>query len=65
MLYLKCGLFECKVSFFRSDSVEIPSESKVFEVGNDSLHFMTVYAMDVPAQAGDYLVRASKKGYKD
>lgn len=62
---MKCGLFECKVSLFRSDSVEIPSESKVFEVGNDSLHFMTVYAMDVLAQAGDYLVRASKKGYKD
>lgn len=63
--FLKRGLFDCKVSLMRNDSVVVPSESKVYEMGSDSMHVSTIYFIDAPNCAGEYIVRVEKEGYDD
>lgn len=63
--FLKRGLFDCKVSLMRMDSTMVPVEAKVYEIGSDSMHITTIYFIDVPNRAEEYLVRVSKDGYED
>ena len=63
--YLKCGLFECKVALLKKDSTEFPVKPQVYEFGNDSMHVITLYDVEVPCSEDEYIVHVTKKGYKD
>lgn len=63
--FLKKGLFGCKVTLMRTDSTEVKAETKVYEIGNDSMHISTIYNIAAPNVAGTYYVRVQKEGYED
>ena len=41
-VFLKRGLFDCRVALFNSDSIEVKSDIKVYEIGADSMHVSTI-----------------------
>lgn len=63
--FLKRGLFDCRVALFNSDSIEVKSDIKVYEIGEDSMHVSTIYSINTPNVVGNYLIRVQKQGYAD
>lgn len=64
-VFLKRGLFDCRVALFNSDNIEVKSDIKVYEIGEDSMHVSTIYSINTPNVAGNYLIRVQKQGYAD
>ena len=64
-VFLKRGLFDCRVALFNSDSIEVKSDIKLYEIGEDSMHVSTIYSIHTPNVAGNYLIRVQKQGYAD
>ena len=62
--FLERGLFDCVITLMR-DSIKTEYEPKVYEIGSDSMHFITYYEFDIPNQPGHYTVRVQKEGYDD
>ena len=63
--FLERGLFDCTVTLMRADSTAVECQPKVYELGNDEMHISTVFYIDVPRQAADYIIRVQKDGYDD
>ena len=63
--FLERGLFDCTVSLMRADSTAVECQPKVYEIGNDEMHISTVFYIDVPRQAANYIIRVQKDGYED
>ena len=63
--FLERGLFDCTVSLMRADSTAVECQPKVYELGNDEMHISTVFYIDVPRQAANYIIRVQKDGYED
>lgn len=63
--FLKRGLFDCRVALLNSDSVEVKSDIKVYEIGEDSMHISTIYHINAPHVSGNYLIHVQKQGYAD
>ncbi len=63
--FLERGLFDCKVTLMRADSTAVECQPKVYEIGNDEMHISTVFYIDVPRQAANYIIRVQKDGYDD
>ena len=63
--FLERGLFDCTVTLMRADSTAVECQPKVYEIGNDEMHISTVFYIDVPRQAANYIVRVQKDGYED
>ena len=59
------GLFDCTVTLMRADSTAVECQPKVYEIGNDEMHISTVFYIDVPRQAANYIIRVQKDGYED
>ena len=54
--FLQNGITDCQVTLMRADSTIVDSEPKVYNIGNDNLHFTTIFDFFIPNQPGDYLV---------
>ena len=63
--FLERGLFDCTVTLMRADSTAVECQPKVYELGNDEMHISTVFYIDVPRQAANYIIRVQKDGYED
>ena len=63
--FLERGLFNCTVKLMRTDSTAVECQPKVYEIGNDEMHISTVFYIDVPRQAANYIIRVQKDGYED
>ena len=63
--FLERGLFDCTVTLMRTDSTAVECQPKVYEIGNDEMHISTVFYIDVPRRAADYIIRVQKDGYDD
>ena len=63
--FLERGLFDCTVTLMRADSTAVECQPKVYEIGNDEMHISTVFYIDVPRQAANYIIRVQKDGYDD
>ena len=63
--FLERGLFDCTVTLMRADSTLVECEPMIHHFGNDSMHVSTMYFIEVPRQAGKYIVRVQKDGYDD
>ena len=63
--FLERGLFDCTVTLMRADSTAVECQPKVYEIGNDEMHISTVFYIDVPRRAADYIIRVQKDGYDD
>lgn len=63
--FLQNGITDCQVTLMRADSTIVDSEPKVYNIGNDNLHFTTIFDFFIPNQPGDYLVHVTKEGYED
>ena len=63
--FLERGLFDCTVTLMRADSTAVECQPKVYEIGNDEMHTSTVFYIDVPRQAANYIIRVQKDGYED
>ena len=63
--FLERGLFDCIVTLMRADSTAVECQPKVYEIGNDEMHISTVFYIDVPRQAANYIIRVQKDGYDD
>ena len=63
--FLERGLFDCTVTLMRADSTAVECQPKVYEIGNDEMHISTVFYIDVPRQAANYIIRVQKDGYED
>ncbi len=63
--FLERGLFDCTVTLMRADSTAVECKPRVYELGNDEMHISTVFYIDVPRQAGNYIIRVQKDGYED
>ena len=63
--FLERGLFDCTVTLMRADSTAVECQPKVYELGNDEMHISTVFYIDVPRQAANYIIRVQKDGYDD
>ena len=62
--FLKRGLFDCRVALLNSDSVEVKSDIKVYEIGEDSMHISTIYHINAPHVSGNYLIHVQKAGIR-
>ncbi len=63
--FLELGLFDCTVTLMRADSTAVECQPKVYEIGNDEMHISTVFYINVPRQAANYIIRVQKDGYED
>ena len=63
--FLERGLFDCTVTLMRADSTAVECQPKVYELGNDEMHISTVFYIEVPRQAENYIIRVQKDGYED
>jgi hypothetical protein len=63
--FLERGLFDCTVTLMRADCTAVECQPKVYELGNDEMHISTVFYIDVPRQAANYIIRVQKDGYED